>query len=458
MADHTNIDLGGRSRRLRIDTLVKLRWLALLGQAIALVVTYFGLQFSLPLGRCLVVIAASAWLNIALRLRFGRTDRLEDVPAALLLGFDILQLTALLYLTGGIENPFSVLYLAPIMISAVSLSGRITFVLTLLMIGAVTALTFRHYPLPWFPGERLQLPLIYDFGIWFAIVLGAGFVAIYASRVAIEARKLADALAATELVIAREQHLTQLDGLAAAAAHELGTPLATITLIVKDLQQQHSAGLHIEEDISLLAQEAERCRAILGKLASLGGDSGDILDEMSLGLLIEEVTIPHRDFGVHIYIAEDGHGPEPSCRRNPGILYGLGNLIENALDFAASEVQVVAKWDAARVTIVIEDNGPGFSPDIAGRVGEPYVTSKNDRRAKTEEGSGLGLGLFIAKTLLERSGATMITDNRAQPLTGARVTISWDRETFEDGAKRLPVPAGGDVAAPAAGAALPLSS
>ncbi len=457
MADHTNIDLGGRSRRLRIDTLVKLRWLALFGQSIALVVTYFGLRFSLPLGLCLVVIAASAWLNIALRLRFGRTERLEDVPAALLLGFDILQLTALLYLTGGIENPFSVLYLAPIMISAVSLSGRITFMLTMLMIGAVTALTFRHYPLPWFPGEQLELPLIYDFGIWAAIVLGAGFVAIYASRVAIEARKLADALAATELVIAREQHLTQLDGLAAAAAHELGTPLATITLIVKDLQQ-HTAGHEIEEDLSLLAQEGERCRAILGKLASLGGDTGDILDEMSLGLLIEEVTVPHRDFGVHIYIAEDGHGPEPVCRRNPGILYGLGNLIDNSLDFAASQVRVVAKWDASRVTIIIEDDGPGFSPDVADRVGEPYVTSKKQRRAKSEEGSGLGLGLFIAKTLLERSGATMKAENRSPPETGARVTVSWNRNAFEHGTKRPMVSEGGAVAAPAAGSVLPQSS
>ncbi|MCI0467406.1 MAG: ActS/PrrB/RegB family redox-sensitive histidine kinase [Beijerinckiaceae bacterium] len=458
MSDLINIDLGQRSRRLRVDTLVKLRWLALLGQAIALVVTYFLLRFSLPLGLCLLVIAASAWLNIALRLRFGQTERLEDAPAAFLLAFDILQLTALLFLTGGIENPFSVLYLAPIMISAVSLSGRLTFLLTLLMVAAVTALTFQHYPLPWFPGTQLQLPLIYDFGIWVAIVLGAGFVAIYASRVAIEARKLADALAATELVIAREQHLTQLDGLAAAAAHELGTPLATITLIVKELQQQHSAGHPINEDLCLLAQEAERCRAILGKLASLGGDTGNILDEMSLELLIEEVTVPHRDFGVHIYIAEDGHGPAPVCRRNPGILYGLGNLIENALDFAVSQVQVVAKWNAARVTIVIEDDGPGFSPEIAGRVGEPYITTKMDRRAKTEEGSGLGLGLFIAKTLLERSGASVKTENRAEPKSGAIVTITWERDAFERGTRHLPHSEGDVPAAARTSAALPQSS
>lgn len=440
MAELINIDLGRRSRRLRVDTLVKLRWLALVGQGIALVITYYGLKFSLPLGPCLLVIAASAGLNIGLRLRFERTDRLEDLPAALMLAYDILQLTALLYLTGGIENPFSMLYLAPIMISAVSLSGRITFILTMLMIAAVTAITFHHYPLPWFPGQRLDLPLIYSAGIWIAIVLGAGFVAVYASRVAFEARKLADALAATELVIAREQHLTQLDGLAAAAAHELGTPLATITLIVKELQKQLTASHPFEEDLALLAQEAGRCRTILGKLASLGGDSGDILDEMNLGVLLEEVAIPHRDFGVSIVISLEGEGPEPVCQRNPGILYGLGNLIENAVDFAASEVRVTARWTESRVSITIEDNGPGFSPDVVGRVGEPYVTTKDDRRAKTEEGSGLGLGLFIAKTMLERSGAAFKAENRAPPARGAKITIAWNRPDFERGIRRLAVP------------------
>jgi two-component system sensor histidine kinase RegB len=446
MAELVNIDLGRRSRRLRVDTLVKLRWLALFGQAGALVITYFVFRFSLPLGTCFLVIATSVGLNTGLRLRFGHTGRLEDVPAAFLLGYDILQLTALLYFTGGIQNPFSVLYLAPIMISAVSLPGKLTLLLTLLTIASVSALTFRHFPLPWFPGEQLQLPLIYKAGIWTAIVLGAGFVAIYASRVAIEARKLADALAATELVIAREQHLTQLDGLAAAAAHELGTPLATITLVVKDMQRQASAAHPFREDLAVLAQEADRCRAILGKLASLGGDSEDIMNEMSLGVLIEEVAVPHRDFGVTISIAANGDGEEPVCRRNPGILYGLGNLIENAIDFAASEVRVETAWDATRVEISVLDDGPGFSPDVAGRLGEPYVTTRGDRRAKTEEGSGLGLGLFIAKTLLERSGATVKTENRAPPAAGAAVTIIWPREAFERGAKRQSVLSEGTAA------------
>lgn len=430
MTDFIDLDLGRRSRRLRVDTLVKLRWIALFGQTIALIVTHYVLRFSVPLEPSLLVVAASAGLNIGLRFRFRPIDRLEDLPASLMLGYDILQLTALLYLTGGIENPFSMLYLAPIMISAVSLSGGITMGLTLLVFACVTVITLWHYPVPWFPGERLELPFLYGVGIWSAVVISAVFVAIYASRVALEARRLADALAATELVTAREQHLNQLDGLAAAAAHELGTPLATITLVVRDLEQQIGPGPY-EEDLALLAQEVERCRTILGKLASLGDENDGILDELSLSLLLEEAVGPHRDFGVAIKIVKSGSGREPFCRRNPALSYGLGNLIENATDFAATEVEIFAEWSATEVAVTISDDGPGFPSDVIGRVGDPYVTTRKDRRTKTDEGSGLGLGLFIAKTLLERSGATVKTANKSQPRHGATISITWPRAVFE---------------------------
>jgi two-component system, sensor histidine kinase RegB len=277
MPNDLDIDLGRKSRRLRVDTPVRLRWLAVFGQTMAVLITHFGLGFPLPLGLCLLVIASSTWLNVGLRLTFGRSDRFQEGPAAAMLAYDLLQLSALLYLTGGIENPFSLLFLAPVMISAASLSERSTLGLTLLMMAAASALTFQHYPLPWFPGETFTLPFLYRVGIWTAIVLGAAFTAIYASRVAEESRKLADALAATELVIAREQHLTQLDGLAAAAAHELGTPLATITLVAKDLEKQLAADPLYREDLNLLTQEVARCRTILGKLTSLGDDPAIIL-------------------------------------------------------------------------------------------------------------------------------------------------------------------------------------
>jgi two-component system, sensor histidine kinase RegB len=433
MAELLDFDLGRNSRRLHVDTLVRLRWLALFGQTVALLFTYFALGFSLPLGLCLMVVAMSAVLNIGLRVRYGRVDQLNELPAAAVLAFDIIQLTALLYLTGGIENPFSMLFLAPIMISAVSLGGWITLSLTALMIAAASLLTVSHHPLPWFPGESLDLPLIYATGLWTAHVVSAAFIAIYLWLVALEARKLADALTATELVLAREQHLTQLDGLAAAAAHELGTPLATVTLVVRDLQKQIPASSPLAEDIALLAEQVARCRNILGKLTSLGGEAGDILDEMTLRLMIEEVVGPQRNFGVKITTVENGEGRQPVGRRNPAILYGLGNLIENAVDFASSEVRIAARWDAGAVTLVIEDDGPGFSPDVVDRVGAPYVTTKTHRRAKSEDGAGLGLGLFIAKTLLERSGATVTAANVPAPKSGARITIVWQRATFERG-------------------------
>jgi len=433
MPNELDIDLGRKSRRLRVDTPVRLRWLAVLGQTTAVLVTHFGFGFPLPLGLCLVVIAASTWLNVGLRFKFGPSDRFQEGPATLMLAYDLLQLSALLYLTGGIENPFAVLFLAPVMISAASLSSRSTIMLSALMVVAATTLLFYHEPLPWFPGEALNLPFFYKVGIWMAVVIGAGFTGVYASRVSEEARKLSDALAATELVIAREQHLTQLDGLAAAAAHELGTPLATITLVAKDLHKQLSNQPVYKEDIELLLQEVTRCRTILSKLTSLDEDTSGITTQLNLRLLIEEVVGPQRDFGVAIKIVCDGPDEEPNCPRNPGVLYGLGNLIENAIDFAESEVRITAQWTSSMVKVAIEDDGPGFSPDVMARLGEPYVTTKNNRKAKVEEGSGLGLGLFIAKTLLERSGAKVEMENVPVPRTGAKIVIRWPRPVFEQG-------------------------
>jgi two-component system sensor histidine kinase RegB len=433
MADSMDLDLGRRSRRLRVDTLIRLRWLALCGQTVAVLLVHYVFGFPIPLGLCLLIIAISAWLNVFLRLRYGRSDRLKDTPAAFMLAYDILQLSLLLYLTGGLNNPFSLLFLAPIMIGAVSFSGRITFGLTVLVIAAATVLMYVHYPLPWMTQQRFEAPFLYTAGIWGAIIVGAVFIAIYASWVAEETRKLADAFAATELVIARERHLTQLDGLAAAAAHELGTPLATITLVVKELQKQLPKDSAFAEDVALLSQEVMRCRGILSKLTSLDDESRDFLGEMTLGVLLEEAAGPQRDFGLKITIEKEGIEPEPVCRRNPPLVYGLGNLIENAIDFAQTEVTIRARWTQATVEVTIEDDGPGFSPDVIGSLGEPYVTTRKDRRAKSEEDSGLGLGLFIAKTLLERSGATVKPSNRTPPFTGARITIRWPRQAFEQG-------------------------
>ena len=228
---------------MRLDTLVRLRWLAVIGQTTAVLVVYFGLDFELPIWACLAVIALSAWLNVALRIRFPMTQRLEPDRAAWLLAFDIAELAVLLFFTGGLQNPFSFLFLGPVLISATALPPRMTLVLGGFAIACATAAGLR--PLircRGTPSRRSNCPPIYVIGVWLSILLAIAFIGLYAWQITEEARQLADALAATELVLAREQHLSQLDGLAAAAAHELGTPLSTITLIAKELERAIDAG------------------------------------------------------------------------------------------------------------------------------------------------------------------------------------------------------------------------
>lgn len=425
------------SRSLRLDTLVRLRWLAVTGQGAAVLAVYVGLDFPLPLPLCFAIVAMSAGLNIALRLLYPISHRLQDGAAAGLLAYDILQLSMLLYLTGGLQNPFSIMFLAPVMISATALPPRRTLALGLLVAVCASVLALWHWPLPWKAGETLRLPLLYISGIWSAILLSLGFIATYAWRVASEARALADALTATELVLAREQHLSQLDGLAAAAAHELGTPLATITLVANDLKKLAPADGPVAEDIELLAGQVERCRDILRKLTSLEDGHAGPLETMTLSHLIEDVAGPQRPFGVPIRREITGDGPEPVCRRNPGLLYGLTNLVDNAIDFARGEVVIRASWTTQEVRLSVCDDGPGFSPEVLLRIGEPYVTTRAAiRKGGGEVAPGLGLGLFIAKTLLERSGAMLDFTNADPPAEGAIVTVAWPRAEFE--ARLLP--------------------
>jgi two-component system sensor histidine kinase RegB len=417
-------------RNVRLDTLVRLRWLAVIGQTTAVLVVYFGLEFELPLWACLAVIALSAWLNIALRLRFHMTQRLEPDRAAWLLAFDVAELAILLYLTGGLQNPFAFLFLAPVLLSATALPPRVTVILGGFAIACATVLVFTHYPLPWDPDDPLILPPIFMFGVWLSILLAIGFIGVYAWQITEESRQLSDALAATELVLAREQHLSALDGLAAAAAHELGTPLSTISVIAKELENAISADAPHGDDVRLLREQAKRCRDILSKITQLSA-SGEPFDRMPLAALMEEVAAPYRNFGVAIDVHMAGdESPEPNVARNPAVLYGLGNLMENAVDFAAEHVTVAASWTEETVGISITDDGPGFAPEIIARVGEPYVTSRPDLD-KDDAPSGLGLGFFIAKTLLERSGATLSFSNRKPPEHGAAVFVRWNRSDFE---------------------------
>jgi two-component system sensor histidine kinase RegB len=428
--------LTGSARRLRLDTLVRLRWLAVIGQSVAVAGVHFGLGFQLPFGACFVLIAASAWLNLALRVRYPASHRLSDNAATFLLAFDVAQLAALLFLTGGLQNPFSLLFLAPVLISATALTPQRPLALGLLVVACATALALFHLPLPWRPGEQLALPFLFVAGVWTAILLGAGFTGIYAWRVAEEARQLAQALAATELVLAREQHISQIDGLAAAAAHELGTPLATIALVAKELSKRLSDNAELAEDVTLLREQVERCRGILGQLTSRGEEQdGEFLERITLMHLVEELVDPMRGIGVGIRVGRKGEGPPPRVRRNAGLVYGLTNLLDNAVDFAQDEAAVEAGWDERTVWIEIRDDGPGFPGDVLLRLGEPYVTTRgSDKRGPDEEAAGHGLGVFIAKTLIERTGATLTLTNGPSPDIGAIARVAWPRADFEAGA------------------------
>ena len=423
-------DIAPSPRTVRLKTLVTLRWFAVIGQAITVFVVYYWLEFELPIAACLSVITLSAWLNVALRMHYGNVQRLEPGPVAWLLAYDIAQLTVLMVLTGGLENPFAFFVLAPVSIAAISLPLRYTLPLGLFAVATSTFIAFFYWPLPWSSTQTLVQPPLFIFATWVANLIAIVFIGTYAWQVAEESRVMADALTATELVLAREQHLSQLDGLAAAAAHELGTPLSTIAVVAKELQNALGPNSPHAADVKLLREQAQRCREILGKLSALPSGWAPF-EQVKLSALIEEIVAPHRNFGIAIEVVLPPEGgAEPVVQHSPATLYGIGNLIENAVDFAKSRVEIAVRWSEQDVAVTISDDGPGFPPDIFSRIGEPYVTSR--RRATSEgEESGLGLGFFIAKTLLERSGATLAFLNRPAPEQGAVVRIRWARADFE---------------------------
>jgi two-component system sensor histidine kinase RegB len=417
------------THRLRLNTLIKLRWLAIVGQSAAVLIVAYGFEFPLPVSICFALIAISAWLNLYLAFRYPATHRLRPFAALGIMVFDAFQLAGLLYLTGGLTNPFSLLMTVPVVVSATSLPLRMTIGLGALAVAMVTLLVFFHMPLPWFAGAELPMPFVYVAGMWVAVVSSIAFTGVYAWRVADEARMLANALTATELVLQREQHLSALDGLAAAAAHELGTPLATIALVAKEMERALGEDPRWHEDVTLLRSQSERCREILKRLTSLSSEGEEHLAQLPFTSLIEEVVAPHRDFGIRI-ILEQGErvGAEPVGRRNPGVIYGLGNLVENAVDFARETVTVRCGWNEESVSFAVTDDGAGFPPEVIDRIGEPYMST----RQGAEPGGGLGLGLFIAKTLLERSGAALSFRNAMEPGMGAMVEVTWPRDAFRN--------------------------
>lgn len=412
--------------RVRLRTLVLLRWLAVFGQTVAVLFVRFWLDVEFPLWLALAAIGISVGLNIVLMSTRPIQGLAREWEAALQLGYDVVQLAVLLAITGGLQNPFVFLFIAPVAVSAAILRPVVTAMLAALTFACVGAISVWRLPLPWPEGASFEIPPLYEMGIAAGVLIGLGFTSVYAWRVAAEEERLNIALNAVQAVLAREQTLSALGGLAAAAAHELGTPLATIHLVAKEMARALPADDPRVEDINLLVSQSERCRAILGQLSARREGVDLLLTRAPIGALLEEIAAPHQGLGADIIIDTEGEGPL-ELRRMPEIIHALGAIVENAVGFARSRVEIEARWRADEIAIAVTDDGPGFAPGVLNRLGEPYLTERDAGAA-----GGLGLGFFIAKTLLERTGAKIEVKNRAPRAGGgAHIRARWPRSAIE---------------------------
>lgn len=436
-----------RTDWVRLRTLIYLRWMAVVGQTATVVIASQVLGIDLRLDLCALVVATSAAFNIVSTAIHPQNKRLSERDTALTLLFDLAQLAVLLYLCGGLTNPFSVLVLAPVTISATALNLRATLLVGFAAAAMITLIAIVYTPLRFLDGRVLELPPIYVAGTWVSLMIGIVFVGAYAHRVTVESYSMSQALVATQLALAREQRLTALGGLVAAAAHELGTPLATIKLVSSEMSRDMTPGTEAADDMKLIEEQTDRCRDILRSMGQMGKD--DSLTRVTpISGLIAEAAEPHLDRGRDIVMRLDGSVEEtdrpdqPEVRRHPEIIHGLRNLIQNAVDFSHRRVWIDVDWDDENVRISVGDDGRGYSPDVLGRLGDPFIRRREELRRQRSERpvyEGMGLGLFIAKTLLERSGGKITFANgsedppRTEPAperdlarpTGAIVEVVW---------------------------------
>ena len=444
-----------RSDWLRLRTLIMLRWLAIGGQTLAILAATRLLHIDLRLDLCATAIGVSVAFNIVATVIFPQNNRLSERAAVLTLVFDLGQLAFLLFLTGGLGNPFSILMLAPVIIAATNLSTRGSVILGVAFILFVTLLLLYAEPLKTLEGEFIRPPELLLYGMWAALITAAVFVGIYARRVTFETYSMTDALNATQLALGREQQLTALGGVVAAAAHELGTPLATIKLVAAELAEELEDQGELAGDARLIASQADRCRDILRDMGRSGKDDMHV-QNAPLSAVVEEAAEPHRNRGKRIIMRISGGPPDesppdqPEIPRQAEIIHGLRNLVQNAVDFATQHVWIDIDWDDEYIRIHIGDDGVGYPPDLIGRIGDPFVRKRGapTRTPSGREGyEGMGLGLFIAKTLLERSGARLTFANGTEspgriarpPLgppelarpSGAIVEVVWKRVDIE---------------------------
>lgn len=436
-----------RSEWVRLRTLILLRWMAVIGQAAAVLVAVYFLALDISIITCFAIIATSVFANIIAITQYPENKRLSDKEAMFTLLFDLAQLILLLFFTGGLNNPFALLILAPVTISATTLRLRSTLILAISAVILLTLITRFHLPLKGFDGTIYQLPLLFIVGFWNALTIGIVFLASYARRVSVESHSMNQALLATQMALDREQKLTDLGGVVAAAAHELGSPLATIKLVSTELEDELKTMPELKEDAALIREQANRCHDILKSMGISGKDDLH-LKQTPISELVRQAAEPHTDRGKQINFTvfsdehDDTSNEEPIVERSPQIIHGLRNLIQNAVDFASENVWIDLNWSESKIIIRVADDGNGFPADMLGRMGEPFIKRRNHSSA-TEirpEYEGMGLGVFIAKTLLERSGASLSFSNNHQVpnldeivYSGALVEVSWpsDRISLE---------------------------
>lgn len=447
-----------RHGAVRLLTLVLLRWMAVGGQTLALIITGVLMGYDLPMMPTMAAVLIAAIVNIFLSIQYRSTQWLSTRGAELNLAFDTVQLSVLLYLTGGLANPFALLFLVPVTVSATILTVANTARLYALALVCITGLALWHEPLPWIAGSIFDLPQVYLIGIWVALAFGMAFISGYVSLVVREAQSMGDALQATQMALERERRVSEMGALAAAAAHELGTPLNTIRLLIAELEEELEEttaedGNMIQTDLRLMVQEVNRCKRILDGIADAHKQTEmPDLKHLSPAALLEDVATPHRDHGKHVTVI-NGAGPDldkpVTIERTPEVVHALGVLIENAVDFAKSEVTLTARWTDEYLILDVEDDGPGIDEDLLESLGQPFVSgrpAKDERRRQAidpkqalgtqQRGGGMGLGVFIARTLLERTDGILTFDNRLPQ--GAHAQVVWHLEDLTPGHKANP--------------------
>lgn len=436
--------------------MIVLRWVAIVGQLTAILVGQHAYGLQLELGLCYLAVGVSVIGNLIATFVFPENKRLSESENLAMVMFDLLQLGFLLFLSGGLHNPFALLLLGPVTISAAVLTTRSTLLAGGTAIAMVSILSQYHFPLRTNEGFILSIPDIFVFGNWIALVIAIVFIGAYSRRVTSEMHSMSDALLATQMALSREQKLTDLGGVVAAAAHELGTPLATIKLASTELMDELEDREDLREDAALIREQADRCHDILRDMGRAGKDDL-LLRQAPLMAVIDEAAEPHANRGKSILFSRDPQSGtelnQPAILRKPEIIHGLRNLVQNAVDFAKTTVWIECHWTDDIISVRIIDNGKGFPPHIIGRIGDPFVGRRKsvaDRQERPEY-EGMGLGLFIAKTLLERSGAELSFANGSDPYvetpiehvhTGAIVEVKWPRDVIDARLGRNAVPIG----------------